>query len=77
MALLPGPGDVAEGDLCCDDQAGQAVEHRQERSHSHLQADQSSDNDWPGPLVSDNIYTAPPHFTSGNTKEGKPTYSHL
>ena len=44
LALLPGPGDVAEGDLCCDEQAGQAVEH-QERSHSHLQADQSSDND--------------------------------
>ena len=55
LALLPCPGDVAEGDLCGEDQAGQP-EHQQ-RGHSHLQTGQSSDNDWPEPLVSDNIYT--------------------
>ena len=72
LALLPGPGDVAEGDLCCDDQTGQQPQHQQ-RGPSHLQTGLGSDNDWLGPLVSGNIYTGISLLSSGIKTEGKRT----
>ena len=47
LALLPRTGDVAEGDLGGDDQAGQP--QHQQRDPSHLQTGLGLDNDWLGP----------------------------